>query len=99
MPLAHLSWAGGGFTKILWHHVHTASYDPPEQPLLNREVRGRPRVGRGLATPTHNQGWLHNAWNLCSIAAVRLTSQVTYKLGRRCTAMVWLALTLCVDEF
>ena len=88
---------GGGHDVV--YYVCKASYDPPEQPLLNREVRGRPRVGRGLATPTigYNRGWLHNVWNLCSIAAVRLTSQVTYPFGRRCTAMVWLALTICVD--
>ena len=94
---------GGGWDDKKNYTVRTiASYEPPEQPLLNREVRGRPRVGRGLATPTqigYNRGWLHNVWNLCSIAAVRLTSQVTYPFGRRCTAMVWLALTLCVDEF
>ena len=50
---------GGGWDdKMFWHdvvyYVHTASYDPPEQPLLHRGVRGRPRVGRGLATPTQN---------------------------------------------
>ena len=50
---------GGGWGDkifgILWFtmYIHAASYDPPEQPLLNRGVRGRPRVGRGLANPTN----------------------------------------------
>ena len=56
-PLLTCRGWGVGHQNFL-HHVHTASYDPPEQPLLNRGVRGRPRVGRGLATPTQN--WIQS---------------------------------------
>ena len=49
---------GGGWDDIFFwydvvYYVHKASYDPPEQPLLNRGVRGRRRlVGWRLANPT-----------------------------------------------
>ena len=82
------------------YYVRKASYDPPEQPLLNREVRGRLRAGRRLATPAQN-------WSQSTVASQYLVfvqycrgaADITaYKLGRRCTAMVWLTLTNTVTR-
>ena len=89
----------GGTTKFVWHdmvyYVRQASYDPPEQPLLNREVRGRLRAGRRLATPAQigSQSTVASQY-LVFVQYCRGAADITgYKLGRRCTAMVWLTLT------
>ena len=91
---------GGGWDdKIFWHdmvyYVRKASYDPPEQPLLNREVRGRLRAGRRLATPAQigSQSTVASQY-LVFVQYCRGAVGITgYKMGRRCTAMVWLTLT------
>ena len=89
----------GGTTKFVWHdmvyYVRQASYDPPEQPLLNREVRGRLRAGRRLATPAQigSQSTVASQY-LVFVQYCRGAAGITgYKMGRRCTAMVWLTLT------
>ena len=82
-----------------WHdtvyYVRQSSYDPPEQPLLNREVRGRLRARRRLATLAQigSQSTVALRY-LVLVGCCRGAAGITgYKLGRRCTAMVWLALT------
>ena len=77
------------------YYVRQASYDPPEQPLLNREVRGRLRAGRRLATPAQigSQSTVALQY-LVLVEYCRGAAGITgYKFRRRCTAMVWLALT------
>ena len=97
---------GGGWDDkifgILWFtmYIHAASYDPPEQPLLNREVRGRLRAGRRLATPAQigSQSTVASQY-LVFVQYCRGAAGITgYKLGRRCTAMVWLTLTNAVTR-
>ena len=75
------------------YYVRQASYDPPEQPLL--EVRGRLRAGRRLATPAQigSQSTVASQY-LVFVQYCRGAAGITgYKFRRRCTAMVWLALT------
>ena len=91
---------GGGWDEIFfWHdmvyYVRKASYDPPEQPLLNREVRGRLRARRRLATLAQigSQSTVALQY-LVLVLHCRGAAGITgYKFRRRCTAMVWLALT------
>ena len=91
---------GGGWDdKIFWHdmvyYVRQASYDPPEQPLLNREVRGRLGTRPRLATLVQigSQSTVALQY-LVLVEYCRGAAGITgYKFRRRCTAMVWLALT------
>ena len=91
---------GGGWDdKFFWHdtvyYVRQSSYDPPEQPLLNREVRGRLGTRPRLATLVQigSQSTVALQY-LVLVEYCRGAAGITgYKFRRRCTAMVWLALT------
>ena len=98
--LARFSWVHGGTTNsfcIFWYttYVHAANYDHAEQPLLNREVRGRLGTRPRLATLVQigSQSTVALQY-LVLVQYCRGAAGITgYKFRRRCTAMVWLALT------
>ena len=76
------------------YYVRQSSYDPPEQPLLNREVRGRLGTRPRLATLVQIGYSTVALRYLVLVQWCRGAAGNTgYKVGRRCTAMVWLTLT------
>ena len=81
---------------------HTASYDPPRATAAQSGgawAAPNDRTAAGESDPNLDiiQGGFTMLGTGAVFAAVRLTSQVTYKLGRRCIAIVWLAFTICAD--
>ena len=94
MPLANLSWVGGGTSKFL-HSAYNSQLRPARATAAQsggawaaprRTGAGNSDTQSRVASPyLEFVRWCRGAASITGF----------YKLGRRCNAMVWLALTLC----